>query len=57
MSIEIAPLAKADIPDAVDCVQRAFADDPYFRWVFSDPSKVRDVDVQEHRSSHRAEKR
>lgn len=57
MSIEIAPLAKADIPDAVDCVQRAFADDPYFRWVFSDPSKVRDVDVQEHRSSHRAEKK
>ncbi|KAJ5156458.1 hypothetical protein N7492_009261 [Penicillium capsulatum] len=39
MSIDIVPLAPADIPDAVDCVQRAFADDPYFRWVFSDSSK------------------
>lgn len=41
MSIEILPLAEADIPGAVDCLQRAFADDPYFRWAFDDPSKVR----------------
>lgn len=41
MSIEIVPLAEADIPGAVDCVQRAFSDDPYFRWAFNDPSKVR----------------
>lgn len=39
MSIEIVPLAEADIPGAVDCVQRAFSDDPYFRWAFNDPSK------------------
>lgn len=39
MSIEIVPLAEADIPGAVDCVQEAFLDDPYFRWVFNDPSK------------------
>ncbi|KAJ5130279.1 uncharacterized protein N7515_006318 [Penicillium bovifimosum] len=39
MSIEIVPLTQADIPSAVDCVQKAFADDPYFRWVFDDPSK------------------
>ncbi|KAJ5579737.1 Acyl-CoA N-acyltransferase [Penicillium hispanicum] len=39
MSIEIVPLAKADIPGAVDCVQKAFADDPWFQWAFDDPSK------------------
>ncbi|KAJ5610683.1 Acyl-CoA N-acyltransferase [Penicillium lagena] len=39
MSIEIVPLARADIPGAVECVQKAFADDPYFRWAFDDPSK------------------
>lgn len=43
MSIEIVPLSRADIPDAVECVQRAFADDPYFRWAFNVPAKVRDV--------------
>lgn len=40
MSIEIGPLAHADIPGAVECVQQAFSDDPYFRWAFDDPSKV-----------------
>ncbi|CAI7663852.1 unnamed protein product [Penicillium bialowiezense] len=39
MSIEIGPLAQADIPGAVECVQQAFSDDPYFRWAFDDPSK------------------
>ncbi|KAJ6104657.1 Acyl-CoA N-acyltransferase [Penicillium sp. IBT 18751x] len=39
MSIEIVPLAEADIPGAVDCLQRAFSDDPYFKWVFNEPSK------------------
>ncbi|KAJ5437893.1 Acyl-CoA N-acyltransferase [Penicillium daleae] len=39
MSIEIVPLTKADIPAAVECVQKAFSDDPYFRWAFNDPSK------------------
>lgn len=43
MSIEIVPLALADIPGAVECVQQAFSDDPYFRWAFDDPSKVRDI--------------
>lgn len=41
MAIEIVPLAKSDIPGAVDCVQKAFADDPYFHWVFNDPAQVR----------------
>jgi hypothetical protein len=45
MSIEIVPLTKADIPAAVECVQKAFFDDPYFRWAFNDPSKVRNVDM------------
>ncbi|KAJ5287834.1 Acyl-CoA N-acyltransferase [Penicillium angulare] len=39
MSIEVIPLAEADIPSAVDCLQKAFADDPYFCWAFDDPSK------------------
>ena len=43
MSIEILPLAEADIPGAVDCLQKAFSDDPYFQWVFNEPSKVRDA--------------
>jgi hypothetical protein len=40
MAIDILPLTKPDIPEAVVCIQKAFADDPYFRWVFNDPSKV-----------------
>lgn len=43
MSIEIVPLSRVEIPEAVECVQRAFADDPYFRWAFNDPAKVRDT--------------
>lgn len=43
MAIEIVPLAKSDIPGAVDCVQKAFADDPYFQWVFNDPAQVRSL--------------
>ncbi|KAJ5675949.1 hypothetical protein N7462_008846 [Penicillium macrosclerotiorum] len=39
MSIDIVPLANADISGAVECVQKAFADDPYFRWAFNNPSK------------------
>ncbi|RAL09777.1 GNAT family N-acetyltransferase [Aspergillus homomorphus CBS 101889] len=35
MAIEIHPLTKADISEAVECVQKAFADDPYFRWIFN----------------------
>ncbi|KAJ5994357.1 Acyl-CoA N-acyltransferase [Penicillium sp. IBT 35674x] len=40
MSIEIVPLAEADIAGVVDCVQSTFADDPYFRWAF-DPAKFK----------------
>jgi hypothetical protein len=32
-------LTEADIPDAIEVIQRAFADDPYFKWVFN-PAKV-----------------
>ncbi|PLB54766.1 acetyltransferase, GNAT family [Aspergillus steynii IBT 23096] len=38
MAIEILPLTKQDIPAAVECVQTAFADDPYFQWLFDDAS-------------------
>jgi hypothetical protein len=40
MTLEIGPLTKQDLPGAVECVQKAFADDPYFLWQF-DASKVR----------------
>lgn len=36
MPIEIAPITEQDIPGAVRCIQEAFAEDPYNRWVFSD---------------------
>lgn len=34
MTIEISPLTTADIPEAVEVIQQAFADDPYFKWAF-----------------------
>lgn len=34
MAIEVVPLTEADIPGAIEVIQRAFADDPYFKWVF-----------------------
>ncbi|OJD17308.1 hypothetical protein AJ78_02596 [Emergomyces pasteurianus Ep9510] len=34
MTIEISPLTKKDIPCAVEIVQKAFEDDPYFLWIF-----------------------
>lgn len=40
MDIEIFRLTRADIPGAVECIQKAFADDPAFKWLFNDPSKV-----------------
>lgn len=34
MAIEVVDLTEADIPGAIDVIQRAFEDDPYFKWVF-----------------------
>ncbi|KAI4752998.1 hypothetical protein E4T52_14843 [Aureobasidium sp. EXF-3400] len=34
MPIEIARMVEADIDGAIDCIQKAFAEDPYFAWVF-----------------------
>lgn len=34
MAIEIVPMTERDIPEAVECVQTAFAEDPYFLWLF-----------------------
>lgn len=39
MAIEILPLTEADIPGVIRVIQHAFADDPYFKWVF-DGSKA-----------------
>ncbi|KAJ5578176.1 uncharacterized protein N7459_007140 [Penicillium hispanicum] len=38
MAIEVIPLTEADIPAAVEVIQQAFADDPYFKWVFDAPT-------------------
>lgn len=40
MAIKILPVTTADIPAAVACIQKAFADDPFFKWMFN-TSKVR----------------
>jgi hypothetical protein len=37
MAIEVVPLAEADIPGVIEVIQQAFADDPYFKWVFDAP--------------------
>lgn len=38
MAIKVRPLTQSDIPAAIDIIQRAFAEDPYFRWVFDEKS-------------------
>lgn len=35
MPVEIQPIEAGDIPDAVKCIQQAFDDDPYNKWVFA----------------------
>jgi hypothetical protein len=34
MTIEVVPLTEDDIPGAIQVIQRAFEDDPYYKWVF-----------------------
>ncbi|KAF9890830.1 hypothetical protein FE257_005401 [Aspergillus nanangensis] len=34
MAIAIVPMTERDIPEAVECVQTTFAEDPYFLWLF-----------------------
>ena len=34
MPIKVTPIAEADIPGAVTCIQKAFEHDPYNNWVF-----------------------
>ncbi|KAL2797808.1 acyl-CoA N-acyltransferase [Aspergillus keveii] len=34
MDIHILPLTKSDIPQAVECIQTVFADDPFFLYMF-----------------------
>jgi hypothetical protein len=34
MPVKISPIEPEDIPGAARCIQRAFRDDPYFKWVF-----------------------
>lgn len=39
--MEITRMTEADIDGAIDCIQKAFAKDPYNLWVFDDRSKVK----------------
>lgn len=39
MPLVISPLVEVDIPSAIECIQLAFAEDPYAQWVY-DRSKV-----------------
>jgi hypothetical protein len=41
MSIKVSTIQEADIVGAIDCIQQAFAEDPYAKWVFDDSVKVR----------------
>lgn len=34
MPIIVSPIAEKDIPGAIECIQQAFAEDPYNRWIF-----------------------
>lgn len=34
MAIEVLPITPGDIPSVVECIQLAFADDPYHQWAF-----------------------
>lgn len=38
MVIDITPMRQDDIEGAVSCIQVAFADDPYNRWIFPNPA-------------------
>ncbi|KAB8360948.1 hypothetical protein FH972_024680 [Carpinus fangiana] len=38
MPIQITVMRESDIEGAVTCIQEAFADDPYSRWIFDTPS-------------------
>lgn len=39
MPITVSPLTEHDIPGAIKCIQSAFAEDPYNKWVFPNRSK------------------
>lgn len=43
MAIEVVDLTEADIPGAIEVIQQAFADDPYFKWVFDSSQVSRNV--------------
>jgi hypothetical protein len=36
MVIKVYALTEKDIPGAIEVIQVAFAEDPYFRWVFDE---------------------
>lgn len=38
MAIEVVDLTETDIPGAIQVIQQAFADDPYYKWVFDAPT-------------------
>jgi hypothetical protein len=40
MPVEITRMIGSDIDGAVDCIQKAFAEDPYFAWVFTESVRI-----------------
>lgn len=38
MPLEVTRITQDDIPGAITCIQKAFADDPYANWVFHRPN-------------------
>jgi hypothetical protein len=51
MGIEVVDLTEADIPGAIEVIQRAFADDPYFKWVFDSSKVSADNKAESHRAT------
>ncbi|KAF9885114.1 hypothetical protein FE257_000754 [Aspergillus nanangensis] len=43
MSIEVVPLTVEDIPGAIEVIQQAFAEDPYFVWVFNSSKSLNNL--------------
>ena len=40
MPVKITRMVESDIEGAIDCIQKAFAQDPYFAWVFSENVRI-----------------
>lgn len=39
-SVQVCRMTEGDIDGTIDCIQKAFAEDPYNKWVFNDRKNV-----------------